>query len=182
MSLPIDPAADAGYADRDGGAAQNRPDGRPDLPRTDDAFPTAGLPAVGDFTRLALWMAGSLAGVETATHAAQTKRFRRLARRVGWAAPGRRPNREAGMALLSDAVVGTSSDAVSSVFGRPTAEAGGRAEPRTGVGRRSPERSRPVPPVGAWLYPLAGTAGGAVAIEFTDGVASRTVFVRVDHG
>jgi hypothetical protein len=138
----------------------------------------ADLPAVGEFTRLALWMAGSAAGLKTAVHAAQGRHFRGLARRLGWTAR-RKPGRAAGppapdtsMGLLADALVGTSRSAIVSVYGLPRCAAAGR-DVLTGNdvwdGR-------------VWYFPLAHPAATLVGVEFDADRqhATRVVFVSVD--
>lgn len=145
--------------------------------RRDDWFDD--LPAVGEFTRLSLWMAGSVAGLRTAVHTAQAKHFRGLARRLGWEAK-RKPRRPAvrptapddTMALLADALVGTSRSAIVSVYGLPRCAADGR-DVLTGAdvwdGR-------------VWYFPLTHPSATLVGVEFDDDRehARRVVFVSMD--
>lgn len=132
----------------------------------------ADLPSAGEFTKLALWMAGSLAGVSTPAHAALGRHCRSLARRLGWPtrrAKSHRPDRADAMTLFADAVVGTSRDAVGAVFGEPRLAT---APDGTAAARDAVRRAR------TWYYPTAGPAPSLVAIEFADDHACRVVFVR----
>ena len=82
-----------------------------------------------DFTHLALWMAGTLAGVVTAALLARGPFFRALIRRAGWAkrsarsigggGGAKRPTPAESLPLLADAVLGNSKCAVAAVFGPP---------------------------------------------------------------
>ena len=131
------------------------------------------LPSAGEFTRLALWMAGALAGVTTPTHAALGRHFHALARRLGWPVRGvrvYRPGRVEAMSLLADAVVGTGRLSVASVFGAPrcavTADGAVATDEDVWLGQ-------------TWYYPVSSPAASAVAVEFEDEQASRVVFVKV---
>lgn len=134
------------------------------------------LPAVGEFTRLSLWMAGAVAGLSTDAHAAQARHFRRLARRVGWPVRhGRalRPGRREAVPMLADALTGTSRAAIGSVFGPPRCAVTGWSVV-TG----------PAAWGGAvWYYRLSNPAADAVAVAFdADGQACRVVFVGMGRG
>jgi hypothetical protein len=137
------------------------------------------LPTVGEFTRLALWMAGSAAGVTTAVHAAQGRHFRGLARRLGWnhrrkpRQAVRPPGPDASMGLLADALVGTSRTAIASVYGQPRCAVAGRDVLTGGDvwdGR-------------VWYFPLAHPAASLVGVEFDADRqhATRVVFVSMDN-
>ena len=128
------------------------------------------LPEVGEFTRLALWMAGSLAGLASLTHAAQGRHFRTMAKRLGWPVrrrEGEPVDHDAGMRLFSDAVVGTSRNAIASVFGLP----------RYTVSDSPAASADSVWPARVWYFTLARRSAMAVAIEFKNHTASRVVFV-----
>lgn len=130
------------------------------------------LPEVGDFTRLALWMAGALAGLSTTTHTLQRKHFRMMAKRLKWPvgkALGRpRPGMASAMPLLTDAMIGTSRAAIASVFGPPRcAMTDGEVVAEEAVWRGE-----------TWCYEIDNPAAQAVMITFTeDEVAGRVVFV-----
>lgn len=135
----------------------------------------AGLPSVGEFTRLALWMAGAQAGVSTPAHAAGRQAFRSLAGRLGWSTRAVRPRRSTrpdAMAIFTEAVVGTSRVAVASVFGPPRRVV--TADGRVTAGEAYWGGQ-------AWYYPLTEPST-AVVIEFADTHACRVVFVSVDPG
>jgi hypothetical protein len=132
----------------------------------------ADLPAVGDFTRLTLWMAGALSGLATPTHSAQRKYFRSLARRLGWpvgkALLHPRPGIPSAMPLLNDALFGTSRAAIASVFGPPH------------CGRRGSDivQNDAVWDAGVWFYPLTNPGASAMSIAFTpDETAGRVLFI-----
>ena len=131
----------------------------------------ADLPPAGEFTRLSLWMAGSLAGVATPTHAALGRHCRAMAKRLGWRVRGarsQRPSRADAMVLFAEAVVGTRRAAIASVFGPPRCAVmadGSVATPEAAwLGQ-------------TWYYPVTSPSAVAVAIEFADEHACRIVFV-----
>ena len=133
------------------------------------------LPAAGEFTRLSLWMAGALAGVATPTHAALAPHCRAMARRVGWTARGskrHRPGPADALALLADAVIGTSRAAIASAFGVPPCAA------ITEDAAQATEAAWGGP---TWYYPVRSPAAVAVAIEFDGGHARRVAFVGLEQ-
>ncbi|HEX8911403.1 MAG TPA: hypothetical protein VF796_03515 [Humisphaera sp.] len=145
----------------------------PTAPPPPGSPPLAGLPAVGEFTRLALWMAGTIAGLSTPTHAAQGRRFRAMARRLGWSVCGRRgrvPTGDAALAVLAEALVGSSRWAVSGVFGPP----------RFSVADDPVSDADAVWSGRAWYYAMRRPGVSAVAVEFADDLVRRVVFVRLD--
>lgn len=134
--------------------------------------PVNDLPAVGDFTRLALWMAGALAGITTQAHAAQRRHFRSMAKRLGWpvgkALAEPRPGMASAMPLLTDAIIGTSRAAIASVFGPPCC-ALTDDEFVTNDAIWSGE---------VWYYGISNPAASAIAIAFSvDETASRLLFI-----
>jgi hypothetical protein len=130
------------------------------------------LPAVGEFTRLSLWMAGSLAGVATSTHAAQGRHFRDMARRLGWSAARRAaaPSGDAALALLAEALVGTTRWAVNSVFGQPS----------YAVADSSVSDVDAVWSGRAWYFPMRHPGVSAVAVHYKGDLVDRVVFIGVD--
>jgi hypothetical protein len=134
------------------------------------------LPDVGEFTRMALWMVGSIAGLSTPTHASLRRHFQTMAQRLGWPT-GQRPSRKSAascrprsaMKLLADALTGSSRAAIASVFGPPRCAT---AADHALLCGSDVWRGR------VWYYPILHPAHDAVAIEFDgDQQARRVMFV-----
>lgn len=130
-----------------------------------------GAAGVSDFTQLALWMAASLAGLVTAVLLARRPFFESLARRMGWSAGGPaipRPDREQGLCLLADAIVGNTKAAVAAVFGPPrSAVAAGLQAPAPTFWDAD-----------TWYYPLPKGERLAVAIAFEEDFATSVEFLH----
>ncbi|QOV89629.1 hypothetical protein [Humisphaera borealis] len=130
------------------------------------------FPAVGDFTRLALWMAGALAGMSSPTHSAQRRYFRTMAKRLGWpvgkALSQPRPGMASAMPLLTDAIIGTSRAAIASVFGPP----------RCALTEGELVNNDAAWSGDVWYYGISNPAASAVSIEFNiEEAAGRLVFI-----
>ena len=144
----------------------------PHPPMLSMAAGVSDIPAVGDFTRLALWMAGALAGMTSPTHSAQRRYFRAMARRLGWpvgkALSQPRPGMASAMPLLTDAIIGTSRAAISSVFGPP----------RCALAEGQFVNDDAVWSGDVWYYAISNPAASAVSIEFNiEEAAGRLVFI-----
>lgn len=129
-----------------------------------------------DFTGLALWTAGTLAGLVTAALVAQAPLFRKLGRRVGWVPdPGarqrareHRPTPEQALPMLADAIIGNSKRSIARAFGAPHSA--------VAVNSRSPLPT--LWDANTWYYPLPRHGYAAVAIEFADDLASRVHLLK----
>ncbi|HSZ56026.1 MAG TPA: hypothetical protein VK797_10215 [Tepidisphaeraceae bacterium] len=127
-------------------------------------------PPAGDFAQMALWMAARVAGLVTAVLLARGPFFRALAHRVG---RGRfrhtPPSPHRSLALLAEAVVGSSKATIESVFGPPRSiaieEIGVIVHPRL-VFRLAD----------TWYYPLPRRSPLAMAIHFRDQTADQVDF------
>ena len=135
------------------------------------------LPQVGEFTRLSLWMAGSIAGVVSDTHASLACHFRDMALRLGWQAghgqrKPARPTGDVALGMLAEALVGTRRAAVVSVFGPP----------RYAVTDRNPgTASEDVESARVWYFAMSSPNVSAVAVEFSQDIVSRVVFMGLSQ-
>ena len=129
-----------------------------------------------DFTHLALWMAGTLAGVVTAALLARGPFFRALSRRVGWArrsarvlggGGGKRPTRRESLPLLAEAVLGNSKCAVASVFGPP----------RGAILEGDVNKHSNYWQADTWYYPLPKSGPLAMVIRFDEDFAEKVEFL-----
>ena len=131
-----------------------------------------------EFTHLALWMAGTLAGVVTAALLARGPFFRALSRRVGWAkrsarslargrGTARRPTRKESLPLLADAVLGNSKCAVASVFGPP----------RGAILLGETHNQSNYWQADTWYYPLPKNGPMAMVIQFDEDFADKVEFL-----
>jgi hypothetical protein len=142
-----------------------------------------------DFTFIALWMAGSLAGVMTAALISQATRFRALMRRLGLRGPAGanasgkhksgpkhrgRPSPEEALPMLADAIIGCSKSAVAKVFGPP----------HSAIISSRVDNLKPATfwLADTWYYPLPRNAPLALAIRFTDDLARSVEFIRPPVG
>ena len=126
--------------------------------------------SAGEFSQLALWMAANVAGVVTGVLLARGPFFRELARRVGHGRPRRHaPPQRKSLALLAQAVIGSTRQTIESVFGPPRSisldEIGVVVHPRQ-VYRLSD----------TWYYPLPRSLPLAMAINFQDEIATTVEF------
>ena len=136
--------------------------------------PAADAPAPGDFARLALWMAGSLAGLMTAVLVSQGPFYRSLAAWVGGtngAANPRRPRGsraatkptpEQALPMLAEAIVGNSKATVASVFGPP----------RGAVMAGSPGLAGTYWDADTWYYALPKQEWTTIIIDFAEDYAA----------
>lgn len=145
--------------------------------------------SVSDFTFIALWMAGSLAGLMTAALIKQAPLFRSLMRRLGLRGPehahashkhkavakyASRPSPQEALPMLADAIIGCSKSAVARVFGPPHSAI------------ISSRMTDPKPATfwlaDTWYYPVPRIAPLAMAIRFTDDLARTVEFIRPPNG
>ena len=138
----------------------------------------------GELSQLALWMAGSLAGMVTAVLTARTPFFRGVMRRLGVAEqPGdsrksraraaAKPTREESLPMLAEAIVGSSKSAIASVFGPPrSAVVMHAAAGLAGLAGATYWQAD------TWYYPLPKSGPLAMAIEFHGDDAKRVEFLR----
>jgi hypothetical protein len=115
-------------------------------------------------------MAANVAGLVTGMLLARGPFFRELAKRVGNGCPGRHaPPRRRSLALLAQAVMGSSKPTIESVFGPPRSialdEIGVVVHPRQFYRLAD-----------TWYYPLPRTCPLAMAISFQDEVATGVEF------
>jgi hypothetical protein len=162
---------------------------------TPDNGPVQGDPGlcpeegVTDFAFIALWMAGSLAGLMTAALIRQAPLFRSLMRRLGLRRPpgpnadhkskaagkrARRPSPQEALPMLADAIVGSSKSAVAKVFGPPHSAI--ISSQTTGL---KPDTYWVAD---TWYYPLPRNAPMALAIRFADDSARSVEFIRPPVG
>ena len=141
---------------------------------------------VSELSQLALWMAGTLAGMVTAALTARTPFFRGVMRRLGIADTSRngagggssagvptRPTREQSLPMLAEAIVGSSKSAIASVFGPPrSAVVMHAAVAVTGAAGATYWHAD------TWYYPLPKNGPLAMAIEFQGDDARRVEFLR----
>src|SRR5687768_6771476 len=131
-----------------------------------------------EFTHLALWMAGTLAGVVTAALLARGPFFRALSRRVGWArrsahamgglrGGAKRPTREQALPMLADAVLGNSKCAVAAVFGPP----------RGAILTDALNQYSNYWQADTWYYPLPRKGPLAMVIQFGEDFAEKVEFL-----
>ncbi|MGH7213724.1 MAG: hypothetical protein ACREIT_03035 [Tepidisphaeraceae bacterium] len=136
----------------------------------DDPHPLGGS-AVLEVARWFLWTAGVVAGVASllalGQRAACHKGFRW---RGGQSLP-----RGSRTALLHDAIVGNTKQAVASVFGPPPTATGWRR-----LAAASPGSSAPPAYLEAdtWYYPIDPDRKRAMAIQFDRGLARRVEFIE----
>ena len=137
---------------------------------------------VSELSQLALWMAGTLAGMVTAALTARTPFFRGVMRRLGIAdtsqsgssnRPATRPTREQSLPMLAEAIIGSSKSAIASVFGPPrSAVVMHAAVAVTGAAGATYWHAD------TWYYPLPKNGPLAMAIEFQGDDARRVEFLR----
>jgi hypothetical protein len=136
---------------------------------------------VSELSQLALWMAGTLAGMVTAALTARTPFFRGVMRRLGIAdtskgGSGRAPTpptREQSLPMLAEAILGSSKSAIASVFGPPrSAVVMHAAVAVTGAAGATYWHAD------TWYYPLPKNGPLAMAIEFQGDDARRVEFLR----
>jgi hypothetical protein len=125
----------------------------------------------GEFAQLALWMAASVAGLVTAAILSRGPFFRKLASRVGQGRFRHKPSPpQHSLAMLAEAVIGSSKATIESVFGPPRSVAieqiGVIVHPRL-VFRLAD----------TWYYPLPRRSPLAIAINFRDQNATQVEFV-----
>jgi len=124
----------------------------------------------GEFSQLALWMAANLAGMITAVLLARGPFFRALSSRVGRGRPSReRPSPRQSLPVLAAAVVGSSKSTIESVFGPPRCAAvagiGVVVHPKLIFWNSD-----------VWYYPLPQHGATAMAINFSDDLATQVEF------
>lgn len=152
---------------------------------TPAARAAADAPVAGEFGRLALWMAGSLAGLMTAVLVSQGPFFQSLAARAGAAKRGTargpsakspavpKPTPEQALPMLTEAIVGNSKAAVASVFGPP----------RGAVVRGVAGLAGTYWDADTWYYALPRGERTAIVIDFAEDYAANvTVLVSEDGG
>lgn len=131
---------------------------------------------VSELSQLALWMAGTLAGMVSAVLAARTPFFKSVMRRLGIVESGgshakarkQRPTREQSLPLLAEAIVGNSKSSIASVFGPPRSAVVMHADVKTATYWQAD----------MWYYPLPKSGPLAMAIEFIGDDARRVEFLR----
>jgi hypothetical protein len=140
---------------------------------------------VSELSQLALWMAGTLAGMVTAALTARTPFFRGVMRRLGIAdtSPnGNRrraaaqppPTREQSLPMLAEAILGSSKSAIASVFGPPRSAVVMHAAVAVTGGAAGATFWN----ADTWYYPLPKNGPLAMAIEFHGDDARRVEFLR----
>ncbi len=134
--------------------------------------------AGGYGSRLALWSAATLAGMDTGMLIIREPFFRRLLNRISGRRRRRvlrvpRPRPERSLPTLADAIVGSSKSTIQAVFGPP----------------RGAVISGPMPGGGitfwdstTWYYPLPRDGFIAMAILFDDDVARSVEFFETPVG
>jgi hypothetical protein len=134
---------------------------------------------VSELSQLALWMAGTLAGMVTAALTARTPFFRGVMRRLGISDGSHsggvptRPTREQSLPMLAEAIIGSSKSAIASVFGPPrSAVVMHAAVAVTGAAGATYWHAD------TWYYPLPKNGPLAMAIEFQGDDARRVEFLR----
>ena len=126
--------------------------------------------AVSDLSQLALWMAGSLAGIVSAMLLARAAFFQSLLRRLGAAGSTyQAPSADESLPRLAEAIIGSSKSAIAAVFGFPRGVADGECVV-TG------EQTRGLWDANTWYYPLTRFEYMAMSIEFDDDSASNVEF------
>ena len=136
-----------------------------------------------DFAQLALWMAGTLAGIASAVLVARAPFFKSMQRRIGTDRPagkgGRRrrsprpPTQARSLPLLAEAIVGNSRETVAEVFGPPRGAV--LHEPLEAVAMPA---QPPVRITETWYYPIEREEHMAMAIEFDSETARRVEFFK----
>jgi hypothetical protein len=136
---------------------------------------------VSELSQLALWMAGTLAGMVTAALTARTPFFRGVMRRLGIAdtshgngPPAKRPTREQSLPMLAEAILGSSKSAIASVFGPPRSAVVMHAAVALTGGAGGATYWN----ADTWYYPLPKNGPLAMAIEFQGDDARRVEFLR----
>jgi len=121
------------------------------------------------FSQLALWTAANLAGMVTALMIARRPFFRKVAAQVGGKKTrAGKPNSEQSLAILSDAILGSSKTNIANVFGAPR---GAVLE-----GEQARESDAGFLKADVWYYPLPRQGPLAMAIRFHEGFAKRVEF------
>jgi len=132
------------------------------------AVQTATSIASDAFSQLALWTAANLAGMVTALLILRRPFFRKVSKQVGIGrVGGRKPSANRSLAILSDAVLGSSKNNIANVFGPPRAAV--VAGPVSENGDRYFQAD-------TWYYPLARQGTLAMAIAFQEGYARKVEF------
>jgi hypothetical protein len=154
-------------------------------PQGDPSSALSAEVGVTDFTFIALWMAGSLAGVMTAALISQAPLFRSLMRRLGLRGPhsanpsqkhkrtgkpSRKPSPKEALPMLAEAIMGSSKLAVAKVFGPP---------PSAVMSSRIAASKTPTFwHADTWYYPMPRNGPLAMAIRFADDSARAVEFIR----
>jgi len=123
------------------------------------------------FSQLALWTAANLAGLVTALMISRRPFFRKVAAQMG-RKPSRatKPSSEQSLAILSEAILGSSKSNIADVFGAPR---GAVLEGEQPAGPDSGFLKADV-----WYYPLPRQGPLAMAIRFDEGFARRVEFFK----
>jgi hypothetical protein len=129
-------------------------------------------------SRLALWSAANLAGMETGLLVIREPLFRRLLNRIGGKRRRRvlrvpRPLPQQYLPTLADAIVGSSKITIQSVFGPPR---GAVVHRPTSAGRVTFWDSA------TWYYPLPRDGLIAMAISFRGDIARAVEFFETPAG
>jgi hypothetical protein len=132
---------------------------------------------VSELSQLALWMAGTLAGMVSAVLAARTPFFKSVMRRLGITESSAsrprvrklRPTREQSLPLLAEAIVGSSKSSIASVFGPPRSAVVMHTGSNSGATYWHAD---------TWYYPLPKSGPLAMAIQFAGDDARRVEFLR----
>jgi hypothetical protein len=135
------------------------------------ALPVAGhAPAANEHNQLALWMAAGLAGMASAVMLSRAPFFQNLLARFGPASHrAKRPSRESSLPMLASALLGSDRSTIQAVFGPP------RSAVVEGVGVVV-HPQQVYWQSDTWYYPLTRQGATAVAINFSEDLATKVEF------